>query len=152
VHLPNDITVTSSAFHEGARIPTRFTCDGSHTSPPVAWRGVPKDAKALALVVDDPDAPDGPFVHWVLLDISPSTTQVRQGAVPPGAVQAENGDGDASYTGPCPPSGTHHYRFTVYALKARAGLENGVATDAALRAIETSATARGRLVGTYSRG
>ena len=113
---------------------------------------MPNRARALALVVDDPDAPDGTFVHWVLLDIRPHTTMIAQGAVPDGAVQARNGAGEASYTGPCPPSGTHHYRFTVYALKAETGLADGASTTAALRAVRKTATARGRLVGTYSRG
>jgi Raf kinase inhibitor-like YbhB/YbcL family protein len=151
VDVANVITVTSSAFEDGGSIPARFTCDGSRASPPLEWRGVPKGARALALVVDDPDAPDGTFVHWVLLDIGPHTTMIAQDAVPAGAVQAQNGAGEASYTGPCPPSGTHHYRFTVYALRAETGLSDGVSTTAALRAVQKRATARGRLVGTYSR-
>lgn len=152
VEAPDVITVTSTAFGDGDPIPKRFTCDGDSTSPQVAWRGVSKDAKAVALVVDDPDAPDGTFVHWVVLDISPEATSVDESSVPPGAVQAENGAGDAAYTGPCPPSGMHHYRFTVYALTARTGLEDGAATDIALRAVRKAASAQGRLVGTYSRG
>jgi Raf kinase inhibitor-like YbhB/YbcL family protein len=105
-----------------------------------------------ATKVDVPDAPSGTFVHWVLLDIRPHTAMIAQGTVPDGAVQARNGAGDASYTGPCPPSGTHHYRFTVYALRADTGLAAGASTAAALRAVRKTATARGRLVGTYSRG
>jgi Raf kinase inhibitor-like YbhB/YbcL family protein len=151
VEAPRTITVTSPAFTNGGRIPTRYTCDGGSTSPEVRWRGVPQSAKALALVVDDPDASNGPFVHWILLDLARGTTRVAAASVPPGAVQARNGAGDASYTGPCPPSGTHHYRFTVYALGARTGLDNGASTGTALRAVRRLATAEGRLVGTYSR-
>jgi Raf kinase inhibitor-like YbhB/YbcL family protein len=87
VDVPNHLTLTSSAFKDGGPIPTPFTCDGGHTSPPLEWRGVPNRARALALVVDDPDAPDGTFVHWVLLDIRPHTSMIAQGAVPDGAVQ-----------------------------------------------------------------
>jgi Raf kinase inhibitor-like YbhB/YbcL family protein len=151
VDAPDVITVTSTAFRDGQPIPKRFTCDGDNTSPEVSWRGVPKDAKALALVVDDPDADEGTFVHWALVDVSPQTTKVDEDSVPSGAVKAENGTGDASYHGPCPPSGTHHYRFTVYALKAKTGIGAGESTDAALRAVRRAATAQGRLVGTYSR-
>lgn len=148
---PARLTVTSTAFAAGARIPVRFTCDGAQTSPPVGWSGVPGTARSLALVVDDPDAPNGTFVHWVLLDIPLRTNRVAAGQVPDGAVQAENSVGDTKYTGPCPPSGTHHYRFTVYALRRPTGLAAGVGTDEALRRIAMDAVAYGRLVGTYRR-
>ena len=113
---PTVITVTSTAFDEGGPIPKDYTCDGAETSPPLAWTGVPTDASALALVVDDPDAPGGTFVHWAVVDIGPGTDEVQAGGTPTAGVQLENSSGDASYAGPCPPSGTHHYRFTVYAL------------------------------------
>jgi Raf kinase inhibitor-like YbhB/YbcL family protein len=151
VTAPMVITVTSPAFPDGHPIPTRYTCAGANSSPALAWRGVPEGAKAIALVVDDPDAPNGTFVHWVALDLSPTTTGVAAHSLPAGAVQARNSAGHASYTGPCPPSGTHHYRFTVYALRARTGLSTGAPTDSALRAVRRLAIAQGRLVGTYSR-
>jgi Raf kinase inhibitor-like YbhB/YbcL family protein len=145
------ITVTSSAFADGEPIPARFSCDGAGVSPPLAWQGVPPDAQAVALVVDDPDAPRGTFVHWVVLDIDPSVTSVDEAGVP-GNVQARNSAGDPTYFGPCPPKGTHHYRFTVYALSAATGLTPGAKLDEALKAIDKAATAQGRLVGTYTRG
>ena len=148
---PDVITESSPAFREGHRIPARFTCDGDGQSPPLAWDGVPADAAALALVVDDPDAPRGTFVHWVVLDIPVGTRVLDANGVPSGAVQATNSAGHASYFGPCPPSGVHHYRFTVYALSKRTGLRDGARLDQALRAVETNATAQGRLVGTYAR-
>ena len=150
VHAPDVITVSSAAVREGQPIPARFTCDGDGQSPPLAWRGVPAGAAALALVVDDPDAPRKTFVHWVLLDMPVDTTGLEAGRVPAGAVQARNSAGHASYFGPCPPSGTHHYRFTVYALSKRTGLRDGAPLDEALRAVESTATAQGRLVGTYA--
>ncbi len=148
--VEESITVTSSAFEEDEAIPTQYSCDGDGVSPPLAWEGVPDDAGAVALVVDDPDAPGGTYVHWIVLDIGPATTSVDEGEVPSGGIQAANSAGDASYTGPCPPEGTHHYRFTVYALDAPTGLDDGASTDDALAAVDEHATARGRLTGTYS--
>lgn len=151
VEAPEVITVGSPAFRDGQPIPARFTCDGDNRPPPLVWDNVPRGAKALALVVDDPDAPRGTFVHWVVLDMPVDTTGVDAGAVPVSAVQARNSAGRPSYFGPCPPSGTHHYRFTVYALSQRTGLRDGAPLDTALRAVESTATAQGRLVGTYAR-
>jgi Raf kinase inhibitor-like YbhB/YbcL family protein len=150
VPAPDMITVSSPAVREGQPIPARFTCDGDGQSPPLTWQGVPTGAAALALVVDDPDAPRKTFVHWVVLDMPAETTGLEAGGVPAGAVQARNSAGHASYFGPCPPSGTHHYRFTVYALSKRTGLRDGAPLDEALRAVESTATAQGRLVGTYA--
>lgn len=145
------ITVTSSAFADGANIPLQFTCDGEETSPALAWAGGGKPA-AWALVVDDPDAPGGTFVHWVVLDIPASTRSLAEGAAPSGATQVTNSAGSTSYAGPCPPSGTHHYRFTVYALPAPTGLSGSVETGDALAQVRSSASAQGTLVGLYSRG
>jgi Raf kinase inhibitor-like YbhB/YbcL family protein len=149
--LAESITVTSSAFEADQPIPSRYTCDGDNISPPLTWDGVPADARVLALVVDDPDAPGGTYVHWIVLDMNVATASVVEGAVPDSGVQAANSNGDAAYTGPCPPSGTHHYRFIVYALDAPTGLAEGANTDDALAAIDEHAIARGRLTGLYSR-
>jgi Raf kinase inhibitor-like YbhB/YbcL family protein len=151
VTAPDVITVTSTAFQPTQPIPPRFSCDGANVSPPLAWSGVPPDAKAVALVVDDPDAPRGTFTHWVLLDIPSETTSIAEDVVPPGATQATNSAGKASYFGPCPPSGTHHYRFTIYALSAESGLSTGAPLDRALAAIDGAAIAKGQLVGIYTR-
>jgi Raf kinase inhibitor-like YbhB/YbcL family protein len=105
---------------------------------------------AWALVVDDPDA-GGTFVHWVVLDIPPATRSIAAGSVPAGATQAMNSAGSAAYAGPCPPSGTHHYRFTVYALSAPTGLPDGAATEDAIAKIRSAAQAKGTLVGLYAR-
>jgi Raf kinase inhibitor-like YbhB/YbcL family protein len=148
---PDTITVTSTAFTDGATIPVRFTCDGAETSPELAWSGGGKPA-AWALVVDDPDAPGGTFVHWVVLDIPTATRSLAAGVAPSGATQVTNSAGSASYAGPCPPSGTHHYRFTVYALPEPTGLSASADTGDALAEVRSSATAQGTLVGLYSRG
>lgn len=144
------ITVSSTAFKDGETIPAQFTCDGADEPPPLAWSGVPSGIAALALVVDDPDAPRGTFVHWVVLDLPADTTRL-EGSLPAAAVQAKNTAGQPSYFGPCPPSGTHHYRFTVYALSKPTGLRDGADLDGALEAVRSTATAQGRLVGTYTR-
>lgn len=143
------ITVSSGAFAEGDRIPVQFTCDGDETSPPLAWSG--GSGRAWSLVVDDPDAPGGTFVHWVVLDIDRSARSVGAGQVPAGGVQIANSSGAAAYAGPCPPSGQHRYRFTVYALDSPTGLSEHTSLDDALAAVSEQATARGTLTAVYSR-
>jgi hypothetical protein len=143
------ISVTSSAFRDGQPIPAEFTCDGPGKVPPLAWDGTPPDAAALALVVDDPDAPRGTFTHWVVLDLPPDTRELGPGALPPGAVQARNSGGDDDYYPPCPPSGTHHYRFTLFALNAPLTLAAGADRDAFHRALRGHVLARATLVGTF---
>jgi Raf kinase inhibitor-like YbhB/YbcL family protein len=151
VDLSEVIKVSSSAFADGQSIPKQFTCDGDGKPPPLSWEGVPVGTAALALVVDDPDAPRGTFVHWVVLDLPVATSEVNAGALPSGAIQATNSAARASYSPPCPPSGTHHYRFTVSALSQPTGLRDGTELETALQAIESVTTAHGRLVGTYAR-
>lgn len=147
---PATISVTSSAFEEGEPIPAVHSCRGLDISPPLAWSGVPTEAAALALVVHDPDAPGGPFFHWVVADIDAGTISVFEGGVPSGGVQAENSAGVARYVGPCPPSGTHRYRFTIYALSDRTGLSEGAPLNEALDAIGANVMSRGTLTGTFS--
>lgn len=145
------MAVTSSAFGEDEPIPKEFSCDGDNTSPPLAWNGVPADAVAMALVVDDPDAPRGTYTHWVVLDIPPDMDSIEAGKVPAGAKQAKNSAGKAAYAGPCPPDGTHHYRFTVYALYAKVGLPDGTDLSRALGAIDKRTITHGRLTGKFTR-
>jgi Raf kinase inhibitor-like YbhB/YbcL family protein len=115
-------TLTSTAFGEGGAIPTEFSCDGANVSPPLSWTGVPAGTAALVLVVDDPDA--GGFVHWIVLDLPGTDGSLPQG-VSPTADQPQQGTagfGKAGWGGPCPPSGTHHYQFTMTAISAPLGL------------------------------
>lgn len=148
--LPQSMSVTSTAFAEGAAIPVEFTCRGGGGFPPVRWAGAPPDTKGFALVVDDPDAPSGTFVHWIVADLPADATTVDPGAVPSGAKQADNSSGGAGWTPPCPPSGNHHYRFTVYALTGPSGVDQGAEPDSAQQAIQQHASAYGRLTGTVS--
>jgi Raf kinase inhibitor-like YbhB/YbcL family protein len=150
--LPERITVSSTAFADGAAIPQRFTCTGENVSPPLRWSGVPEGTAGVALVVDDPDAPRGTFVHWVVVGLDPGTDGLAEGAVPAGARQLPNSAGDAAWAGPCPPGGpAHHYRFTVYALAHEPEVAGNADPAAAVEAIEAAASVRGRLVGTFSR-
>jgi Raf kinase inhibitor-like YbhB/YbcL family protein len=148
--VPEGIEVTSSAFAANEEIPVVYSCAGQDISPPLAWTGVPDEARELALVMDDPDAPRGTFSHWILFGLSGSTTSVTEDSVPAGAKQAKNSAGRPEYAGPCPPSGTHHYRFTVYALDAPLEVSDGAETDQALDAISEHAVAQGRLVGLFT--
>jgi Raf kinase inhibitor-like YbhB/YbcL family protein len=143
------MTVTSSAFADGAPIPARYTCKGDNLSPPLRWSAPPAGTTQLALVVDDPDAPGGTFVHWVLSGIPAGQTELASGAVPQGAVEGRNSAG-SGYTGPCPPSGpAHHYRFTIYALDRSPGVQADTDPERAIADIQAAATAQGRLVGTF---
>jgi Raf kinase inhibitor-like YbhB/YbcL family protein len=150
---PPTLTLSSPAFRDGGTIPVRFTCNGAGTSPPLAWSGVPADARGLALLVEDPDAPGGTFVHWVLFNIPGGTRALDEGEVPAGARQAKSSTGKAAYTGPCPPKGDapHHYEFTLYALKSALDLADGAAADDVRAAVAKAALARGRLVGRFGR-
>jgi Raf kinase inhibitor-like YbhB/YbcL family protein len=146
------ITVTSPDFVDGATIPRPYTCDGQGISPDLRWSGVPADSVALALVVEDPDAPNGTFTHWVVVDIDPAVTALAAGAPPPGARQLPNSSGRAIYSPACPPAGsTHHYRFTLYALAQRLAAAAAQPVSDVRVAIEAAATARGTLVGSYRR-
>jgi Raf kinase inhibitor-like YbhB/YbcL family protein len=147
---PATMVLSSPAFEDGERVPARFTCAGANVSPPLTWSGVPDDARALALVVTDPDAPRGTYVHWVVLGLDPATRSLPAAQLPSGVRQARNSAGRARYDGPCPPSGTHHYHFTVYALRTPTDLDDGVDTSRALDAIDTNAIGRGTLVGTVA--
>ena len=145
------LTVTSSAFRDGQPIPRRHSCKGDNTPPPLAWTGVPADTAALALVVDDPDAVGGLYIHWVVTDIPPSSTDLAAGRPPAGARVTPNSGGDPSYLGPCPPAGTgvHHYRFTLYAVAEELKLAANTPARDAVAAIKRGAVAQARLVGTY---
>lgn len=116
--VPSTMVVTSPAFSPGGEIPERFSCEGDNVSPPLTWSGVPSRARALAVVVDDPEAPTGTFTQWVLVGLGPRRTGLAEGERPAGSITGVASSGAAEYVGPCPPDGQrHHYRFTVYALR-----------------------------------
>jgi len=106
----------SKDFLDNSSIPPEFTCDGRNISPQLSWEDVPEETKSFALAVTDPDAPGGTWIHWLVYDISKELREIKQATLPKGAKEVENDFGRKSYGGPCPPSGTHRYFFTVYAL------------------------------------
>jgi Raf kinase inhibitor-like YbhB/YbcL family protein len=150
---PDRIQLTSPAFQAGGTIPKRFSCDGENVSPPLKWTGVPSGARELALLVEDPDAPGGTFVHWLLFKLAPDTPGLAQGQVPDGARQGQNSAGDSAYAGPCPPKGDrpHRYDFILYALSSPLDLENGAHADEVRAAVSHDAMARGQLEGRFGR-
>jgi Raf kinase inhibitor-like YbhB/YbcL family protein len=144
------VKITSSAFQEGANIPTKFTCDGSDASPRLEIAEVPSDAKSLALIVDDPDAPSGLFTHWIVWNIAPQIGTVGEASAPRG-VQGINDFGKSGYGGPCPPSGTHRYYFKIFALDRELDLPPGAKRSQLDSAMKGHVVAQGQLMGRYSR-
>jgi Raf kinase inhibitor-like YbhB/YbcL family protein len=150
---PESIKLTSPAFEKNDTIPTEFTCDGDDVSPPLEWSNVPKDAKELALLVTDPDAPSGNFVHWTVYEIDPAVRATTVAAVPEGGKEGENSAGKVGYAGPCPPEGddAHRYVFALYALDRKLDLAAGASGDEVSSALYRDATARGQLIAKYGR-
>ena len=151
--VPTTIVVKSPALTEGAVMPAPFTCDGVNVSPPVAWIKLPQGTKSVALMMEDPDAAGGEFVHWSVYNIPPIGVGIAAGQLPLGARQGKNSFGKEGYGGPCPPKGddAHHYVITVYGLKGPIPLDVG-APPAKVRAeIARLALARGTLTTLYGR-
>ncbi|MGO9119629.1 MAG: YbhB/YbcL family Raf kinase inhibitor-like protein [Desulfomonilaceae bacterium] len=151
-----NMEVKSTAFQDGAMIPKLYTCDGQDISPPLSWSGVPADAKSIALIMDDPDAPRGTWVHWVLFNIPPDTKSLaenipRTASLPNGAKHGKNSWPKLGYGGPCPPGGTHRYYFKVYALEVVLNLNTGITVAQLLKAMEGHILAQGQLMGRYTR-
>ena len=151
------LTLSSPAFEHRNEIPKVHTCDGANTAPPLAWQGAPEGTRSLALIVDDPDAPDPAapthtYVHWVMYDIPPTTTGLGEnGAVPAGARAGLNDGKQTSYRGPCPPIGRHRYFFKLYALDTVLP-DLGPATKAELeKAMTGHVLEHTDLMGTYQR-
>jgi Raf kinase inhibitor-like YbhB/YbcL family protein len=154
--LPMPIVVTSSAFEEGESIPRNYSCDGEDISPPLTWSGVPAGAQSLVLIVDDPDAPRGNWLHWIVYDMEAGDGSLAEdagqaSASPGGGVQGNNSWRRADYGGPCPPGGTHRYFFTLYALDTRLGLDSGITRLQVERAMEGHVMGQGQLMGRYTR-
>jgi Raf kinase inhibitor-like YbhB/YbcL family protein len=152
-----NMQLTSTAFTSGAPIPAKYTCEGEDVSPPLKWSGVPAEAKSLALIADDPDAPAGTWVHWVLYDLPPTVAQLSEDVpktqtLPGGARQGHNDFKRPGYGGPCPPPGKpHRYFFKLYALDTTLDLKPGATKKDLERAMANHLLAQGQLMGTYQR-
>jgi len=146
------LEVSSTAFKENTSIPKKYTCDGKDINPPLTIENVPPGTKSLALIVDDPDAPMGIWVHWVLWNIDPKTREIKENSVPQGAIQGINDFGKSSYGGPCPPSGTHRYFFKAYALDTVLNLPQNSRKADLEKAMKGHILGQGQLMGTYKKG
>lgn len=152
---PNTMQLRSTAFKDGATLPKKYTCDGSlgGVNPPFDWSKRPRDLNSQALVVTDPGAPGGTYVHWAIWRMMARTTGLQEDIPPIGLPAATNSSGNTKYAPPCPPRGDppHRYVFTIYALKQPLDAKNGAPANEVIDKIKKDALARGTLTGTYSR-
>jgi len=155
--MMNTIPLSIPAFTQGRPIPVKFTCDGENLSPELQWGNLPVGTKSLALIMDDPDAPMGTFVHWVIYNMPATLTGLPEGVKTEEQVsgigtQGNNGAGRSGYTGPCPPPGKpHRYFFSLYALDMWAVFEPGFSKEQLLQQIEGHVLATGQVMGTFQR-
>jgi len=150
------LALTSTAFKEGETIPKKYTCDGPDISPPLEWESAPANTGSLALIAEDPDAPMGTWVHWVVYDIPPNVSELAENippekTLPDGAVQGKNDFRNIGYGGPCPPSGTHRYYFRLYALDTKLNLPPGSTKFDLVKAMQGHIVSEAQLMGKYSR-
>ncbi len=150
------LALTSSAFKNGGTIPEQYTCSGRNESPALEWTGVPRGTRSLVLILDDPDAPMGTFVHWVIYNVSPAVEGLPEGvsatASIAGSAQGVNGSGAIGYTGPCPPPGKpHHYHFRLYALDRKLEVQAEVTAQQVEKAIKGHVLGSTELIGIFER-
>jgi Raf kinase inhibitor-like YbhB/YbcL family protein len=150
------LEIMSTAFSSGESIPTKFTCDGDDVSPPLQWSDPPQGTQSFALIADDPDAPAGTWVHWVLFNMPAESRSLPESVSPDpdltdGGRHGENSWGRLGYGGPCPPSGTHRYFFKLYALDSALDLAAGARKDKLLNAMEGHILGQTEVMGVYSR-
>jgi Raf kinase inhibitor-like YbhB/YbcL family protein len=143
------LQVTSAAFNENGFIPSKYSCEKESINPPISIKNIPANSKSLALVVDDPDAPNGTVVHWVMWNIDPATTMINENSAP--GIQGKNQKGMNGYMGPCPPFGIHHYHFKIYALDTKLTLSDSAGKQGLEDAMKNHIVARGELIGLYKK-
>lgn len=150
------IKITSSSFEEGGFIPKKYTCDSINISPPLEWADIPGETKSIALICDDPDAPMGTWVHWVLYNLPFNINKLPENipaekVLENGTTQGTNDFHKIGYGGPCPPEGMHRYYFKIYALDAELDVGVGLSKEELLKAMKGHVLAEGQLMGKYSR-
>lgn len=145
------MNISSSAFEHNSLMPAKYTCDGDDINPALQIADVPSDAQSLVLIMDDPDAPMGTWVHWTVWNISPQTTEIVQNSVPDDVVEGKQSWGRNEYGGPCPPSGTHRYFFKLYALDATLDLSSEADKAELVNAMKDHIIAQAELIGLYQR-
>ena len=146
--ISTTLTIKSPAFKNNEFIPSKYTCDGLNINPELIIEDIPVNTKSLAIIVDDPDAPNGTFCHWLLWNIPPKTT-IKEDSRP--GIQGRNSIHENKYFGPCPPSGTHHYHFKVYALDTKLNLAPNTGEKELLNTMKGHIISSGDLVGLYKR-
>ncbi len=147
----SEFKISSTAFQNNGFIPSKYTCDGRDINPPLAIENVPPGTKSLALIVDDPDAPMGTWVHWVCWNIAPNIKEIKENDTPGGAAAGLNDFKRQSYGGPCPPSGTHRYFFKLYALDTALDLPSGAKKADVEKAMKGHIIAQTQIIGLYKR-
>ena len=145
------LDLKSDAFLNGQSIPAKYSCIGKNISPALTWSNPPAGTQSFALIVDDPDAPAGTWVHWVLFNIPSTTTSLEESADISAVAVGKNSSGNMRYDGPCPPSGTHRYYFKLYALDSILDLSSGASKEQLLPAMKGHILAQGELMGTFSK-
>ncbi len=143
--------IESLEFKNGSEIPSKFTCDGAGINPKLIIKNIPKEAKSLALIVDDPDAPNGTWDHWVVWNISPEITEISENSIPSGAVVGKNSWPQNEYGAPCPPSGSHRYYFKIFALDSMLDLSQNSGSQELSNAMQSHILDRSELMGRYER-
>ncbi|MCX6744560.1 MAG: YbhB/YbcL family Raf kinase inhibitor-like protein [Candidatus Parcubacteria bacterium] len=143
--------LTSPAFTNNSKLPAKCTCDGQGINPPLTIVEVPDNAQSLALVADDPDAPSGNFVHWLVWNIDPKTTDIAENSVPGASNLGKTSAGRTGYVAPCPPSGTHRYFFKVYALDIKLDLTPNTGADNLAKAMQGHILDSAEIIGLYQR-
>ncbi len=145
------LELTSDAFANGQSIPAKYTCTGRNISPALAWNETPSGTRSFALIMDDPDAPLGTWVHWVLFNIPAEARSLQENIDTSAMSVGKNSWGDLGYGGPCPPSGTHRYYFKLYALDSTLRLLPGATKEQMLQEMKGRILAQGELIGTFSK-
>lgn len=142
------LTISSPAFQNGADIPSKYTCQGENINPELDIAGIPKEAKTLALIMEDPDAPHGTFDHWLVWNINPNDL-ITENSLP--GIPGRNSFGHIKYGGPCPPSGSHRYYFRIYALDTSLPIGEGVNKTTLISEMQGHIVAKGELMGRYEK-
>jgi len=153
LNLPKqkNMKITSSAFENNGYIPKKYTCQGEDVNPPLDFADIPKEAKSLVLIVDDPDAPMGTWTHWTIWNMEPDLRKIEENSIPENSVSGMNSSGKNGYQGPCPPSGTHRYFFKIYALDGNISLKSSASKADVEKAISGHIVDYGELVGLYKK-
>jgi len=141
----------TSVFDSSEEIPAKYTCNNQNINPPLEWHDLPKNTQSLVLIVDDPDAPGGTWTHWLIWNIDPYVNIINENSVPAGAIEGINSSGKNIYDGPCPPSGTHHYFFRLYALDTTLNLNNNTERNALIKAMDGHVLDYSELMGIYKK-